>query len=75
MWENASVTSAELLTRTAKNTQEKTCNNTCGVSEGGVAGARIQNVMGSFSSGLPLLFRVYDLSSTYSCCCCHRCLK
>lgn len=52
MWRKASVGSAELLTRTVKNTHEKTCDSTCCVSEGGVVGAWIQNVMGSFS---PLL--------------------
>lgn len=44
MWEKASFSSAEFLTRTVKNTHEKTCNNTCCISEGGVVGAWIQNL-------------------------------
>lgn len=39
MWEKASVSSAEFLTRTVKITHEKTCKNTRCVSEGGVVGA------------------------------------
>lgn len=48
VWEKASFSTAEFLTRTVKNTHEKTCNDTCCVSEAGAVGACIQNVTGFF---------------------------
>lgn len=73
MWEKASFSSAEFLTRTVKNTHEKTCNNTCCISEGGVVGAWIQ-IYGLFLAWLWSLWSrfgsVCGLGRTYSCCCC-----